>query len=112
MVVCGGVLLQAREGEGLLGRVLRAGRRRRDPAALLGLLALLPLAERLLRPGDPRHPLHQLLHLLELLDQLSDLSRRSDEPTSELQSLMRISYAVLCLKKTSLIHILKNNTIT
>src|SRR3546814_8312721 len=25
--------------------------------------------------------------------------RRSEEPTSELQSLMRISYAVLCLKK-------------
>src|SRR3546814_6625078 len=26
--------------------------------------------------------------------------RRSEEPTSELQSLMRISYAVFCLKKT------------
>src|SRR3546814_4353617 len=31
---------------------------------------------------------------------------RSEEPTSELQSLMRISYAVFCLKKT------KNNTTT
>src|SRR3546814_2453304 len=31
--------------------------------------------------------------------------RRSEEHTSELQSLMRISYAVFCLKK-------KNNTIT
>src|SRR3546814_2420135 len=31
--------------------------------------------------------------------------RRSEEHTSELQSLMRISYAVFCLKKT-------NNTIT
>src|SRR3546814_3910717 len=29
----------------------------------------------------------------------ADLSRRSEEHTSELQSLMRISYAVLCLKK-------------
>src|SRR3546814_4028563 len=28
------------------------------------------------------------------------LSRRSEEHTSELQSLMRISYAVFCLKKT------------
>src|SRR3546814_4932964 len=28
-----------------------------------------------------------------------DLSSRSEEHTSELQSLMRISYAVLCLKK-------------
>src|SRR3546814_10712342 len=30
--------------------------------------------------------------------------RRSEEHTSELQSLMRISYAVFCLKKTSNIH--------
>src|SRR3546814_1763446 len=28
-----------------------------------------------------------------------DLSKRSEEHTSELQSLMRISYAVFCLKK-------------
>src|SRR3546814_2103863 len=28
-----------------------------------------------------------------------DLDKRSEEPTSELQSLMRISYAVFCLKK-------------
>src|SRR3546814_6826236 len=34
----------------------------------------------------------------------SGASRRSEEHTSELQSLMRISYAVFCLKK-------KNNTI-
>src|SRR3546814_10119135 len=30
---------------------------------------------------------------------MPDLSRRSEEHTSELQSLMRISYAVFCLKK-------------
>src|SRR3546814_2112838 len=30
---------------------------------------------------------------------LSDWGRRSEEHTSELQSLMRISYAVFCLKK-------------
>src|SRR3546814_8985121 len=30
---------------------------------------------------------------------LLDVSRRSEEHTSELQSLMRISYAVFCLKK-------------
>src|SRR3546814_3313336 len=30
---------------------------------------------------------------------LSDATRRSEEHTSELQSLMRISYAVFCLKK-------------
>src|SRR3546814_2656837 len=31
---------------------------------------------------------------------LTRLERRSEEHTSELQSLMRISYAVFCLKKT------------
>src|SRR3546814_8837926 len=33
------------------------------------------------------------------------ISNRSEEHTSELQSLMRISYAVFCLKKKKLIHI-------
>src|SRR3546814_9320119 len=32
------------------------------------------------------------------------LTRRSEEHTSELQSPMRISYAVFCLKKTTTIH--------
>src|SRR3546814_7965814 len=32
------------------------------------------------------------------------LRRRSEEHTSELQSLMRISYAVFCLKKNNLSH--------
>src|SRR3546814_3749315 len=32
------------------------------------------------------------------------VARRSEEHTSELQSLMRISYAVFCLKKTTTIH--------
>src|SRR3546814_5446608 len=38
-------------------------------------------------PGQPRH------------DQQRAAERRSEEHTSELQSLMRISYAVFCLKK-------------
>src|SRR3546814_10289800 len=33
------------------------------------------------------------------------VSQRSEEHTSELQSLMRISYAVFCLKKTSKLYI-------
>src|SRR3546814_8591905 len=33
------------------------------------------------------------------LDQYLELSGRSDEPTAELQSLMRTSYAVFCLTK-------------
>src|SRR3546814_3660065 len=35
---------------------------------------------------------------------LSPLPRRSEEHTSELQSLMRISYAVFCLKKKKIHH--------
>src|SRR3546814_1890156 len=35
----------------------------------------------------------------ELRGSLSSASQRSEEHTSELQSLMRISYAVFCLKK-------------
>src|SRR3546814_5605138 len=35
-------------------------------------------------------------------DGLTDAFNRSEEHTSELQSLMRISYAVFCLKKTQL----------
>src|SRR3546814_9028231 len=38
------------------------------------------------------------------------LKSRSEEHTSELQSLMRISYAVFCLKKKTHIHYHKNNT--
>src|SRR3546814_10719589 len=35
----------------------------------------------------------------EVLDTMIGLAERSEEHTSELQSLMRISYAVFCLKK-------------
>src|SRR3546814_3110543 len=49
------------------------------------------------RVGAPvRHP-HRLAALVTMLWLLADL--RSEEHTSELQSLMRISYAVFCLKK-------------
>src|SRR3546814_6404256 len=50
------------------------------------------------RAADDRHttdlPRRQLL-----LDQHAAAAMRSEEHTSELQSLMRISYAVFCLKK-------------
>src|SRR3546814_8333497 len=38
------------------------------------------------------------------------LGVRSEEHTSELQSLMRISYAVFCLKKKNTIHIQTSNS--
>src|SRR3546814_10196953 len=45
----------------------------------------------------------ELAHILDALDvrgRREGEARRSEEHTSELQSLMRISYAVFCLKKT------------
>src|SRR3546814_9427439 len=39
---------------------------------------------------------------------LYDIARRSEEHTSELLSLMRISYAVFCLKKKKVIQISKH----
>src|SRR3546814_5435675 len=50
-----------------------------------------------------RHAQHQARFLDHVpqrcTDQSFDLADRSEEHTSELQSLMRISYAVFCLKK-------------
>src|SRR3546814_3965942 len=46
--------------------------------------------------GDPTAMIDILTRL-----RLKGLSVRSEEHTSELQSLMRISYAVFCLKKTN-----------
>src|SRR3546814_14854226 len=47
------------------------------------------------------HPLPRDGHLqpLQVRRELAPLHQRSEEHTSELQSLMRISYAVFCLKK-------------
>src|SRR3546814_1791655 len=46
-------------------------------------------------PGTKRLKAHALIHAATS----ATLSARSEEHTSELQSLMRISYAVFCLKK-------------
>src|SRR3546814_5869964 len=56
-----------------------------------------------------RHPPDRLGMDPELIDQVEpaakeDHRRRSEEHTSELQSLMRISYAVFCLKKKKNTH--------
>src|SRR3546814_1777654 len=62
------------------------------------------------RPGDP-DPVHQIKHFEPHFSMGCSISTRpmlalamaahprSEEHTSELQSLMRISYAVFCLKK-------------
>src|SRR3546814_6958308 len=46
------------------------------------------------RPGDAWHRGRELLAVAR-----GETRRRSEEHTSELQSLMRISYAVFCLQK-------------
>src|SRR3546814_6218316 len=52
-------------------------------------------------PADRMAPLARLaVHLAEhMVEQHIGAAGRSEEHTSELQSLMRISYAVFCLKK-------------
>src|SRR3546814_6368385 len=42
---------------------------------------------------------HSIMDKLYIQDRYPDIVHRSEEHTSELQSLMRISYAVFCLKK-------------
>src|SRR3546814_6364556 len=54
------------------------------------------------RPADGHDVLGTYLQLVELGQRsaiATDADTRSEEHTSELQSLMRISYAVFCLKK-------------
>src|SRR3546814_4625742 len=49
----------------------------------------------------PKFPLQNITYYTPFgTDDISIVSKRSEEHTSELQSLMRISYAVLCLTKT------------
>src|SRR3546814_4116383 len=57
----------------------------------------------MLRVDAPAAAMHELERNLRLSDDvIRYLTVRSEEHTSELQSLMRISYAVFCLKKKKL----------
>src|SRR3546814_2606843 len=81
---------------------------RRQPRILLGLTMQ---CEAQITKADAEHQLGRVLvsdrqhcsalrlSLLTLVILVVDTLRRSEEHTSELQSLMRISYAVFCLKK-------------
>src|SRR3546814_1180197 len=71
--------------------------RRHRPGRTVRPLARRLLRDRRLHHGDPDHRLRR-----------AGLRRhRSEEHTSELQSLMRISYAVFCLKKKKKRHTTK-----
>src|SRR3546814_5342307 len=71
-----------------------AGERGRTRAAVV-LLAALPAGRRLHRRGRG----HRVALDYQCRLRRRDGAARSEEHTSELQSLMRISYAVFCLKK-------------
>src|SRR3546814_8859520 len=87
--------------------------RRGDCAFLIAVIGqrAVALFDRIGAPGDEKYR-----RVVEVLRQLFRIERcrrddhleigRSEEHTSELQSLMRISYAVFCLKKKKKI---KNN---
>src|SRR3546814_10311369 len=73
-----------------------AGRRERAtwfPWALAAILAVLPLMQ--LTGGGYNYLIHIVLYAMMYA------AMRSEEHTSELQSLMRISYAVFCLNKNT-----------
>src|SRR3546814_3669304 len=80
-----GVLVRSVIGIHRLAERLRG----RLPVAIMVAIAV---GARLALPGNGPELLRHLLTVLRLLT-------RSEEHTSELQSLMRISYAVFCLKK-------------
>src|SRR3546814_10278389 len=75
-----------------------------------------PAGTRLQQPSFPRDlPLEEIT-LSEIIDSTYRTGyfgkwHRSDEHTSELQSLMRISYAVFCLKKKK-VHTTEKNHVT
>src|SRR3546814_7987417 len=60
--------------------------------------------------GEPRRGLAKVVGAVK--DALTPNSDRSEEHTSELQSLMRISYAVFCLKKKKKRYTTKHHNIT
>src|SRR3546814_3904091 len=85
------------------GRRALLPRRRRVSASCAGLG----------RPPDPARRVPDRVYALPARDRaghIADAVRvpRSEEHTSELQSLMRISYAVFCLKKKNLITTIKH----
>src|SRR3546814_6651976 len=70
-----------------------------------------PIWARLENP-DLRHPLSAMTGRSQLQTDNRTPRNRSEEHTSELQSLMRISYAVFCLKKKTTEHTLNTRKLT
>src|SRR3546814_10638745 len=78
-----------------------------QPATIIAHLCAMPqlwpirrgIDQLILRLGRAQAMIINLLIIIGRLEGFSALWFRSEEHTSELQSLMRISYAVFCLKK-------------
>src|SRR3546814_3791903 len=85
----------------LFGRYLEARAKGRTSEAIKRLMGLQPKTARVVRDGETVEvPLDQVTVGDVLLVRPGEkIAVRSAEHTSELQSLMRISYAVFCLKK-------------
>src|SRR3546814_1252609 len=80
------------------------------PALWGGVIAKVPFVDMLNTMSDAAHPLVPLFRpdwgdpladpkAYDYIASISPYENRSEEHTSELQSLMRLSYAVFCLKK-------------
>src|SRR3546814_8454992 len=70
------------------------------PCARLDLERAMPITERQIVETGPLRAIRRDLVLgLAARSKITDRTMRSEEQTSELQSLMRISYAVICLHK-------------
>src|SRR3546814_10340519 len=86
----------------------RGGSDRSHPSGSLALLDELAAAPDQI-VGQQPEPFERriacLLVVIEEVDLLDDRGKKSEEHTSELQSLMRISYAVFCLKKKKITQI-------
>src|SRR3546814_9634990 len=76
-------------------------------SAMAGDKQILLLAQK--NPADD-DPGEDALYRVGTVATVLQLLKRSEEHTSELQSLMRISYAVFCLKQTHAISALLKNT--
>src|SRR3546814_3545646 len=83
------------------GKLAAITGKRRDRARLLDLSRVCSTGDQDAHPdGDEERESFGALRRAELLyDRKDQWPERSEEHTSELQSLMRISYAVFCLKK-------------
>src|SRR3546814_2083109 len=86
------------ESKGLIKSSRNQGNQRRYPREVLRRVALIKVAQGL---GIPLAEIGSALKTLpdDRAPTASDWKIKSEEHTSELQSLMRISYAVFCLKK-------------